>query len=290
MGLVKAVQHQIGLSSTISQNFVITAEDEDGTLKIQRGTVGSYSSTPLTIDANNYLVGDVTPPADDSSKKLATTEFVIGRLINQQIFTASGTYTPTPGTRKVVVEVQGGGGSGGGAAVTTASNLSTGGGGNSGAYAKSILDVPASPVAITVGSGGTPVTGNSGNAGGNSSYGSTVTAAGGNAGVTLSEGTSGGVAAVVGGYPSPDYTGANVFGSGGGYGQVGLRVNGTFGHSGSGGTAVLGSGGGPRGSAGVGSGARGYGGGGAGAMAAAAGQNFAGGAGSPGVVIIWEFA
>lgn len=91
MGLVKAVQHQVGLSATISQNFTITAEDADGTLKIKRGTESNYTSTPLTIDPNNYLVGDATAPQFDATKKLATDEFVQRALGNfSSVIQASG--------------------------------------------------------------------------------------------------------------------------------------------------------------------------------------------------------
>ncbi|MFZ5335779.1 hypothetical protein ACOY9O_02540, partial [Enterobacter asburiae] len=41
-----------------------------------------------------------------------------GRLINVQTFTASGTYTPTTGTKFVIAEVLGGGGGGGSNAAT----------------------------------------------------------------------------------------------------------------------------------------------------------------------------
>lgn len=56
-----------------------------------------------------------------------------GGLLNIQTFTSSGTYTPTPGTTKVIVEVVGGGASGGSCAATTGSTASGASGGGSGA-------------------------------------------------------------------------------------------------------------------------------------------------------------
>lgn len=57
-----------------------------------------------------------------------------GRLwVNRQVLTGSGTYVPTPGTRRILVRMVGGGGAGGGANNTTAPTTA-GAGGNSGWY------------------------------------------------------------------------------------------------------------------------------------------------------------
>ena len=50
-------------------------------------------------------------------------DWLLGRtgvLIGVRVFTSSGTYIPSPGTNRVLVEVQGGGGGGGGVAATSA--------------------------------------------------------------------------------------------------------------------------------------------------------------------------
>lgn len=103
---------------------------------------------------------------------------------NVQVFTSSGTYTPTAGMRYCMVEVIGGGGGGGGAAGS--SNSSAGAGGGSGAYSRSILsaaDVGASQ-SVTIGAAGSAgsTSGGNGGAGGASSLGSLVTANGGSGG------------------------------------------------------------------------------------------------------------
>jgi hypothetical protein len=101
-------------------------------------------------------------------------------LISIQRFTSSGTYTPTPGTLQVIVEVQAGGGGSGGCGATGASQscVSTSGGG--GAFVRFYLASPTA-VAITVGAAGAAgaAGNNAGGAGGNSSYGSVASCTGG---------------------------------------------------------------------------------------------------------------
>lgn len=106
-----------------------------------------------------------------------------GTLLNVQSFTSSGTYTPTTGTTKVIVEVLGGGGSGGGCAATSSSQAAAASGGASGSYARALLTVSGA-VTVTVGAGGAaPAAGaNDGNAGGTSSFGASVSAPGGGGG------------------------------------------------------------------------------------------------------------
>ncbi len=105
---------------------------------------------------------------------------------NAQTFTANGTWTKPSGLRAVMVEVVGGGGAGGGAAATTA-NHTKGAGGGAGGYARKLWQASevGSTMTVTVGAGGTGVSGAAGNAGGNSSIVSlvgTVTANGGGGG------------------------------------------------------------------------------------------------------------
>ncbi|EFD0117838.1 phage tail protein, partial [Escherichia coli] len=45
---------------------------------------------------------------------LGATNGYVGRLVNTRVFTSSGTYTPTPGTKRIRVTITGGGGGGGG--------------------------------------------------------------------------------------------------------------------------------------------------------------------------------
>lgn len=96
-----------------------------------------------------------------------------GGLIGVQRFATSGTYTPTLGTRTVLVEVQGGGGSGGACPATGSGQATASAGGAAGAYGRSIYTVDFASIAITVGVGGAqPAAGsNNGISGASSSFG-----------------------------------------------------------------------------------------------------------------------
>ena len=59
-----------------------------------------------------------------------------GRLINIRAFTSSGTYVPTPGTKKIRVRIIGGGGAG---SVTTYSNGTSATAGGHGARGEVIV-------------------------------------------------------------------------------------------------------------------------------------------------------
>lgn len=137
------------------------------------------------------------------SAGVAGTDYVLpGTLLNVQVLTASGTYTPAAGTKVAVVELWGGGGAGGS---VTAVAGSAGGGGGSGGYAKYLLTNVSATYAYTIGAGGTAVAGAAGNAGGNTTFvngATTVTAFGGGggafvAGSTAIKFTAGGAAAVI---------------------------------------------------------------------------------------------
>ena len=107
-------------------------------------------------------------------------------VINEQIFTSSGTYTPTAGMLYCIVELIGGGGGGGGCGATSSTQFSNSVGGGAGEYARGVFSsstVGASQT-VTIGAGGTAgaVGVNPGGTGGTSSFGSLMTAVGGNGG------------------------------------------------------------------------------------------------------------
>jgi hypothetical protein len=79
-----------------------------------------------------------------------------GRLLNVQIFTSSGTYTPTVGTSKIIVEGVGGGSASTSLPIAPASTFQAGSAGISGAYGKALLTTGFSPsAAVVVGAAGT---------------------------------------------------------------------------------------------------------------------------------------
>lgn len=213
-----------------------------------------------------------------------------GRLINCQVFKSSGKYTPTKGTRFIIVEIVGGGGAGGGCQVGYPNNAACGGGGMSGEYVKARVDNP-TVTTVTIGYGGTGASASVGAPGGTTSFGNTIIAKGGLGGNVLAEGTAPGVVGPYGAYIEPGFTGANIIGSGSGYNSPGVRFSGSLAIGGPGGDSILGAGAWAQAIVGEGINANGYGGGGGGACVyGGATQRRAGGSGMAGIAIIWEYA
>lgn len=116
-------------------------------------------------------------------------------VINVQIFTTTGTYTPTAGMLYCDVLCVGGGGGGGGG--STSSGGCAGGGGGSAGNCRSILGASTvgTSQAVTIGAAGTAgTTGNTGGTGGTSSVGSLLTSTGGLGGTPGTPNSAGGVA------------------------------------------------------------------------------------------------
>lgn len=213
-----------------------------------------------------------------------------GRLIQCQVFKSSGTYTPTKGTKFIIVEIVGGGGAGGGCQVGYPNNAACGGGGMSGEYVKARVDNP-TVTTVTIGYGGTGASASVGAPGGTTSFGNTIIAKGGLGGNVLAEGTAPGVVGPYGAYTEPGFTGANIIGSGSGYSSPGVRYSGSLAMGGPGGDSILGAGAGSQAIVGEGINANGHGGGGGGACVyGGATQQRAGGSGMAGIAIIWEYA
>lgn len=133
--------------------------------------------------ANAIRGAGITLSKTNRSQLLAAIQAVpSGRLLNVQVFTASGTYTPTPGTNTIEIEVQGAGGAGGGAPATASSQTSMGGGGGAGAWAWLRQVGSIVTQTVTVGTGGVGVSGAAGGNGGASSFGAVLAANGGGGG------------------------------------------------------------------------------------------------------------
>jgi hypothetical protein len=212
-----------------------------------------------------------------------------GRLVGVQVFTASGTYTPTAGMTTAVVEVQGGGGAGGGSVATAAAQYSMSGGGGSGAYGRgrfTAAQIGASQ-AITVGAGGTGVSGGTGGSGGTSSFGALLTASGGAGGGAMPATSSSVVSLQGGGAGGSSVSGALVA-ENGIQGANGYVLNNNI-ATGGGGASKFG-GGAPIGGVGTGTAAVSKGSGGAGAGSNVSDTAKVGGAGAAGIVIIFEYA
>ena len=218
----------------------------------------------------------------------------VGRLLNVQTFYTSGTYTPTAGTKKVIVEMVGGGGGGAGARAAGPGQVAVGGAGGAGSYAKAQFTSGFSGVNVIVGSGGMGGTTSNpyASSGGTSSFGNLVSAAGGDSGKPA--GPSGSfpfstVAATVSASPSGSGV---IVGTPGEGAASSIALSAGVSISSPGGSSRFGAGGfitayGANGIDGAGYGAGG------GPVATSTGKPntaLAGGNGSIGIVIVWEYA
>lgn len=150
-------------------------------------TAAAVSSTYAPL-ASPALTGTPTAPtaaAGTNTTQLATTAFVqginSGRLLNIQTFTASGTYTPTAGTNRIIVEVQASGGGGGGVGATGAGQNAVAQGGSAGTYASVYISGSITSQAVTInnpGAGGAAGI-NAGGTAGVTSFGTYVSCPGG---------------------------------------------------------------------------------------------------------------
>lgn len=217
-----------------------------------------------------------------------------GALINIQVFSASGTYTPTPGMQSCIVHAVGGGGGGGGMS-NGSGQSSPAGGGSSGGYAVvrfSVAEVGGSR-AVTIGAAGAggAVGANNGGNGGTTSLGPLLTVPGGLGGA----GSSGSAASVLRAGASPGAAPSNIGGTvlhlspgqGGnpGIGTADGLLGGAGAHS-----PMTGGGGGPwSGVNSNGQPATAPGAGGGGACGGVSAGSLAGGAGAAGRIIILEY-
>ena len=199
----------------------------------------------------------------------------VGRWLNTRVFTSSGTYTPTPGTKRIRVTITGGGGGGGGCKAISNNETFFGAGGGAGGTVITTLILTKDSYPVTIGAGGAGgVSATNGLKGGDSSFGSVIAPGGeggGKSGVTNTNGGNGGV---------PSTGGINIIGGNGGDGQ-----SGNIGVSGEGGTSYWGGGG--RAGAGGGVSGKAYGSGGGGAYDAGySGTSMTGGKGAAGICIL----
>ncbi|MEY6764277.1 carbohydrate kinase [Kluyvera ascorbata] len=215
----------------------------------------------------------------------------VGRKIAEKWITASGTYTPTPGTKRIRVTIIGGGGGGGSGQGNSAGYVSAGSGGGAGGVARKTIDVTSvSSVSVTIGSGGNPgvFSSNQPGDGGTTSFGSYMTAGGGGRGSNCGS-VAFGVTQIIA-------NGGGGVGSGGDINTIGgsggpAIILGQGYTSGGGGNSIVAGGGQPITTTASVSGINGsYGSGGSGAYILASGSEKNGGRGGAGVCIVEEFA
>lgn len=215
----------------------------------------------------------------------------VGRKIAEKWITASGTYTPTPGTKRIRVTIIGGGGGGGSGQGNSAGYVSAGSGGGAGGVARKTIDVTSvSSVSVTIGSGGNPgvFSSNHPGDGGTTSFGSYMTAGGGGRGSNCGS--------VAFGVTQLIANGGGGVGSGGDINTIGgsggpAIILGQGYTSGGGGNSIVAGGGQPIATTASVSGIDGsYGSGGSGAYILASGSEKNGGRGGAGVCIVEEYA
>jgi hypothetical protein len=231
-----------------------------------------------------------------------------GSIIGMQRITASGTYTPTPGTKRAIVFATGGGGAG--AAAVSGVNNSVGSGGNSGGTYVGLFVINDSETGtVTIGAGGTGSSTGNGATGGNTTFlypatgtpNGTITGPGGSGGMYKLTGTTDDYAI----HPSasrntPFATAFNQVLTGGfpiwgQYAQPGVMINPDVGCSGSGAPSFWGNGAIGQYRNQVSSQSNGVsatansGAGGSGAIQTNDNTNASGGSGGSGVVVVFEF-
>lgn len=173
----------VALTSNIPSFPLSPANGGTGVANTGTFTVGGNVAFSGAFTFAGTLTGNtaVTFPL---SGTLATTTSNVGTSVTQ-VFSATGTYTPTAGMVYCKVTVTGAGGGGGSAVGGGAATSAAGAGGGAGESREGIFDAATigASQAVTIGAGGIAGTGGlAGSAGGNTTFGALVTAIGGGGG------------------------------------------------------------------------------------------------------------
>lgn len=215
----------------------------------------------------------------------------VGRLLNIQVFTASGTVTKTPGAKKWRIKCLGAGGGSSAAPATGSNEVSVSNGGGSGAYAEGIYDVSSITTAsVVIGSGGAGGTAGSiyGADGGASSVGSFISSPGGKAG--LPAGPANPPFQPVANNNGNGPTGWNIVGSSGAGAEPAVAVANSYAAGSRGSNSIFGVGGATPAMNSPANPGGGYGSGASGCSNGPSQSAKSGAAGRPGIVIIEELA
>lgn len=266
-----AIDSLFGAARTIGDErlLVVDPSDPSKRLRLDAGAVTPGQTRVLTAPDYDYMIG--------------------ATITGVRVLAGSGTYAPTVGTRKIVVEAVGGGG-GGGHGNSSPGGVAAAGGGGGGEYVRhAIVGSLESTYPYVVGSGGSGGSSSaaSGSAGGDTSFGTgpLVLAKGGSGGTGNNNQTAD---VIGGGGGAGGYGGTGDLKVAGENGDYGQNWGGSVAFSGKGGRAVFSPGGaGCR--EGVAQGiVHGYGGGGGGGCGSS-GTPRGGAAGADGVIYVWEF-
>ena len=215
----------------------------------------------------------------------------VGRLLNIQVFTASGTVTKTPGAKKWRIKCLGAGAGSSAAPATGSNEVSVSNGGGAGAYAEGIYDVSSITTAsVVIGSGGAGGTAGSiyGADGGASSVGSFISSPGGKAG--LPAGPANPPFQPVANNNGNGPTGWNIVGSSGAGAETAVAVANSYATGSRGSNSIFGVGGATPAMNSPANTGGGYGSGASGCSSGPSQPTKSGAAGRPGIVIIEELA
>ncbi len=258
-------------------------------------TTGALQSAATGIATSGFVLtsnGNAALPSFQAAASGGFTSVVV------QVFTSSGTYTPTASMKYCTIEVVGGGGGGGGSAAGGASSGAVGGGGGGGGYGRKTVAAATigASKAVTIASASAGGNGAAnGTAGGTCSLDTIVTATGGAGGIASAAAATVSAAGGAGGVGTSGDINSN--GGPGGNGTyvliagVAQMTNGGFGGSsyfGGGAVAVISQAGGANLTGNNGT-AYGGGGGGGGASSSSGAGGGVGGNGAQGVVIVTEY-
>jgi hypothetical protein len=292
---LQASKDRITLSGTLTSNIIITLPAWIKKWTVLNNCSGAFSVTMKTPNGTGTAIPSGTNAIIQGDGVNIFPATNPGALINTQVLTASGTYTPTLGTKKIIVEIIGGGGGSGGLGGTGTNQVVISAGGGSGTYAQVLISNP-SQTSVTVGTGGAGGLGQNGatgGRGGSSVFGAFVTVEGGfGSSVGLSK------AMPAHGIPtsvSPQFTYANcslMTFSYGGAGTPGFVTANGDAVAGAGGTSFFGLGGDGSGNKGTGKPGMspGSGGGGVCVSDSSYGQTTTGARGADGICVIWEYS
>lgn len=269
------------------------------TVKLSNGAGGSVGTGVVLPQGTNNSTAVIVQTDGINDVWLSNTPLGIGalpaaangRLLNVQVFAAGGTYTPTAGATRAVVEAMGAGGGSGGNPATAAGQNALSGAGNGAAFGRIYIASGLATQTVTIGAAGTAgaAGANPGGAGGNTSFGALLVAQGGAGG---NAGTASATFPVFNFPPTPVAvcTGSGVFmvsGTGPNC-EHGLLTAINGGWAGTGANTQWGTGG--RGGLGAGVVAQGFGAGAGGSFNSASSAAQAGAAGAPGLLIVYEYS
>lgn len=291
---ITGVTSPVTTSYTAGQTFRFVAAGANTTTTVTLN-INSLGAKSITKNGSSALaIGDIQSGAlvvvTYDGTRFQLSSLPRGMFLGRQVFSASGTYTPTPGATMALIRMIGAGGAGGGSPAAGAGAVGLGLGGAGGAYAELLITTGLASQTVTIGAAGVGVSGGTGGTGGTTSFGTLITCTGGSGG--FAQGPSASFVlgsqtntAAVGGSATPSIAVPGPFPT-----DKVVALSSAAAFSGMGAVTIWGKGGGGQGGTAGGGAAQGFGAGGGGGATAPSSAAQIGGAGAPGYMMIDEFA